>query len=130
MSDGQTHHPNVQYTTAISQAAQENSASSIGYSIITGVTTDPIASANWMTDQVHTYKDLNNGYGLYIVDGYFRPLTDFIFKITQNVEWIHFIISYIDIIMIYVFSLALIVVLEVLSNITNNSIIHQVGKYS
>ena len=124
MSDGQTHHPNVQYTTAISKAAQENTSSSIGYSTITGVTTDPINSANWMTDQIHTYKDLNNGYGLFIVDGYFRPLTDFIFKFTENIEWIHFIISYIDIIMIYGFSLALIVVLEVLSNVTNNSIIH------
>ena len=83
-----------------------------------------------MSDGIHTYEDLNNGYGLFIVDGYYRPLTDFIYKITEEVEWIHFIISYFDIIFIYVFSLALIVVLEVLSNVTNNSIVYQVGKYS
>ena len=83
-----------------------------------------------MSDGRTTYADLNNGYGLFIVDGYFRPLTDFIFQITNQVEWIHFLISYFNIIAIYLFALGLIIVLEVLSNVTNNSIIHQVGKYS
>ena len=127
------HHPNVQYTSKISQDAQQNADSSIGYSVLAGTggpVTDPIKSANWMSDGIHTYNDLNNGYGLYIVDGYYRPLTDFIYKITTQVEWIHFILSYWNIIGIYAMALGLIVVLEVLSNVTNNSIIHQVGKYS
>ena len=104
MSDGQTHHPNVQYTTQVSLDAQQNPDSSIGYSVLsktTSIVTDPIRSANWMSDGIHTYNDLNNGYGLYIVDGYYRPLTDFIYKITEQVEWIHFIISYWNIIGIY-----------------------------
>ena len=83
-----------------------------------------------MSDGKLTYADLNGGYGYFIVDGYFRPLTDFIYKLTTQVEWIHFIISYFDIIFIYTAGLALIVVLEVLSNMTNNSIVYQVGKFS
>ena len=108
------------------------SASSIGYSLqyAADIFTDPINTANLMTDGRTTYADLNNGYGLFIVDGYYRPLTDFIYKFTNQIEWIHFILSYFNIIAIYAFGLALIVTLEVLSNVTNNSIIHQVGKYS
>ena len=129
MSESHTH-PNVQYTSELSREAQATTASSIGYNAVTGVTNDPLASPNIMIDGKTTYGDLNQGYGFYIVDGYFRPFTDWIYKVTTTIEWVHFILSFFDIFLIYAASLTLVVALEVMANITNNTVIYQEGKMS